>query len=982
MNTINCIHHFFENIIQKKSQQIAILTENEQLTYEELEQKSNQLAHYLRFLGVGKKDDIVVGICLERKTNLIISLLAVFKAGGAYIPLDPNYPQHRLEFMINDSELSILITQDSLCQKLPFHEAITVNLDEDKGKINQYSQERLNTIIQPHNLAYIIYTSGSTGQPKGVEIEHKNTIAFINWAMEFFSFQQLQGVLASTSICFDLSIFEIFVPLSVGGKVILVDNILHLPQSCHSEKITLINTVPSAIASICKINAIPSSVITVNLAGEALSNNIVQEVYKFEHIKQVYNLYGPSEDTTYSTVALIPKDFSDIPPIGKPISNTEVLLLDENLKPVTEGELGEIYLTGAGIARGYRHRDDLTAERFLVNPFSDIKAKMYKTGDIAVYLPDKQLKFVGRNDQLVKIRGFRVELGEIEATLEKYSSINKAVVILHKFSEEDSRLIAYFTLKNNSEDNIISIIKNYLIGKLPSHEIPSHFVILEDFPQTLNGKIDRKILPIPHREILATKNDLLTLNTEEIKLIEMWKNSLNLENIGIHDSFFDFGGDSLKAIVIIDEINTYFHGNISLNKFLENPTIAYLSQNLSKKRFINLSKDELNYIKQDLMLESDIFPEHKYNFNHHTQNVFLTGATGVLGIYLLSELLLTTSYKIYCLVREKNKSDGLMRIKTTLINHNLWQEKWSDRIIPITGDLGKINLGLSTEKFDQLSDEIDLIYHCGAWVNIVYPYTFLRATNVKGTKEIIKLACKSKTKPIVYISTTDVFSSEKITFIKKDQIPSGEYLSNGYAKSKYVAEKLLIAAQLRGLPVRIFRPSNIINFNKSALSDTPEFIPRMLKGCLQLSLFPDMEAIINLIPVDYISKTIIYLSQQELSLNDHFNLVNPQPLPWNQLLQWVKENNDNIEIVSYEKWYEQLERVIKNKIPNELTPFLTLLKSENFLQHSLGSLKFEENKTLNNLFKSISCPHIDENKLNSYFSYNITNKFNDKSFVD
>lgn len=968
----NNIQDFFYHIVQNKPLNIAVLTDEESLTYQELDQKSNQLADYLYSLNIDKNQEIIVGVCLERKANLIISLLGILKAGFAYVPLDPNYPKDRLEFMIRDSQLSIIITQESLQNNLPNYVGIIVNLDKNQDTINQYSTEKIELISNPNQLAYIIYTSGSTGIPKGVEILHKNTVSFINWAINFYTFAQLKGVLASTSICFDLSIFEIFVPLSVGGTVILVDNILYLPESPHALQVTLIDTVPSAIASICKINGIPASVTTVNLAGEALSNNIVQEVYKFEHIQQVFNLYGPSEDTTFSTVALISRGYDDIPPIGKPISQTEVFLLDDKLQIVGEGQLGEIYLTGAGIARGYRNHEDLTAERFLPNPFSDDStAKMYKTGDIGVYLPDGQLKFVGRNDQLVKIRGFRVELGEIEATLEKHPNINKAVVILHKFSEEDQRLIAYITLKIPTEnEQIIPAIIQYLKTKLPSHEIPSQFIILKEFPQTLNGKIDRKSLPLPPQKNLRQTLYIEPTNPIEIKLIDIWQNVFNVEYIGINDDFFELGGDSLKAIIVMDEINTYFNCNISIDKFLKNPTIYSLAKHIPIKKSINLSKDELNLIKYDVILPSNIIPDHEFikeDFIKENNHVFLTGATGVLGRHLLSELLINTNDKIYCLVRGKPGEEGLNRIKNQLITNNLWYDKYVDRIIPIIGDLTERNLGLSPEITEELAQEIDLIYHCGAWVNIVYPYNSLRNANVQGTKEIIKLACKYKIKPVFYISTTDVFSSEKITFIKSDEIPDGHFLCGGYAKSKYVAEKLLLQARSRGIPVTIFRPSNIINLNQSVSSFNAEFIPRMLKGCRQLSAFPEMKALVNIVPVDYISKTIVYLSQQELSLNNSFNLVNPHPLKWDTLLQWIKNNHPNIEIVSYEKWYAQLQQTVRSKVDNELTPFLTLLKSENFLQRSLGSFEFEQDKTLENLFNIIACPCIENQLLKTYF---------------
>ncbi len=972
------IQDFFEKIAGESFDRTAILTDTESLTYQELEAKSNQLARYLHSLNVDKNKEVIVGVCLPRKANLIISLLGIFKAGFAYVPLDPNYPKERLEFMINDAQLSVIITQKSLLNKLPLCSAIIVNLDKDQAKIQGFLPQKINLLPDNNKLAYIIYTSGSTGQPKGVEILHRNTVAFIEWAIAFYSFEQLEGVLASTSICFDLSIFEIFVPLSVGGTVILVDNILHLPESPHASRVTLIDTVPSAIVSMCEIIGIPSSVTTVNLAGEALSNNIVQQVYRFDHIQQVYNLYGPSEDTTFSTVALIPKGYDDIPPIGKPISQTEVYLLDENKQPVGEGEAGEIYLTGAGIARGYRNRKDLTAERFLPNPFSDNPHnKMYKTGDIAQYLADGQLKFIGRNDQLVKIRGFRVELGEIEATLETYCNINKAVVILHKFNAQNQELIAYLTLNNNPKnDEIIPLLKSYLKNKLPSHEIPDRFVILKEFPQTLNGKIDRKALPIPPQKNYRQTAYIPPESPLEITITEIWQNALNLDYIGINDNFFDLGGDSLKAIILLNEINTYFNSHIPIDKFLENPTILGLFNNLNLASNQYDSPQDLPLIEQDKTLDLKLdlvsIKHNQYNFKQGEKTIFLTGATGVLGIYLLSQLLKITSDTIYCLVRANTEENGLKRIKTRLINNKLWQEKWQNRIIPVIGDLEKENLGISAFKFNQLTEKIDLIYHCGSWVNIVYPYSFLRLANVKGTREIIKLASQFKTKPIFYISTVDVFSSQKITLIKHNQIPDGKYLCTGYAQSKYVAEQLLRQARSAGIPVTIFRPSNIINFSKPISSFSAEFIPRMLKGCLELSLFPQIDAIVNIVSVDYVSSTIAHLSQQEELLNHDFNLVNPHPISWDKLLKWITKNSILIKIISREKWYKQLRKRIAFNGDNELAPFLNLLHSDNFLQRSIGSFEFEQDSQLENLYDRISCPCINEEELKIYLLSYVT----------
>ncbi|MBE9222347.1 amino acid adenylation domain-containing protein [Cyanobacterium stanieri LEGE 03274] len=967
------IQDFFQESVRQYPQKIALLTDDEQLTYEQLNIKSNQLAHYLRSLGIGSQEDMLVGLCLERKAHLIISLWAILKAGAGYVPLDPNYPQDRLRFMVEDSGLSVIITQSAFTHLFSGDGVHLVNGDEDD--FSSFSGQNPFPKSLGHNLAYVIYTSGSTGVPKGVEIEHRNTVAFIGWATSFFSREELAGVLASTSVCFDLSVFEIFVPLSVGGAVILVDNILHLPESPHRHQVTLIDTVPSAIASLTKIKGIPDSVKTVNLAGEALTNNIVQEVYKQDNVEKVYNLYGPSEDTTYSTVALIPKGFDDVPPIGNPISESQAYLLDDNLEPVEKGIIGEIYLAGAGITRGYRHRPDLTAERYLPNPFDAQPSRMYKTGDLGVYLNDGQLKFIGRQDQLVKFRGFRVELGEIEATLTQYPLVDRSAVILHHFADDDQRLIAYLTLKNHQDTSqILKDIRQYLGEKLPPHEVPSGFMVLDKLPETLNGKINRRALPTPERHLLwdnsPHRSYVAPRDAMEQELAQIWESVLKITPVGIEDDFFELGGNSLSAIALIHDINTAFKTTISLNIFLENSTISCLSNNIKQNHHPS-SPTPHNTLHTDIILEQNIQPPIPFNPNAPQQNVLLTGATGLLGSYLLADLLQNTNYHIYCLVRAKDTSQALQRIQTKLTQKQLWQTPWTSRITPLIGDLGKPFLGLSSQQIEHLNQHIDLIYHCGAWVNIVYPYSSMRAANIDSTREIIKIACEHHSKPIFYISTTDVFSSHQIRKITLHQQPDGDELCGGYAQTKYAAEELLQQAQQRGLPVTIFRPTNIIERFPSNPDLVTEFIPRMFQGCLQLKLFPQINAIVNLVPVDYVSRVIVHLSQNQTYLNQTFNIVNPNPSHFSDILQWLKEHHYPFSIVPHATWAKQLEETVKKGTSNPLAPFVSLLHIENFLQRSLGSFEFEYNQILQQISPQISCLAVDKELLDTYLSHYI-----------
>ncbi|MDZ8030713.1 non-ribosomal peptide synthetase [Nostoc sp. DedSLP04] len=588
-----CIHQLFEYQVEKTPQQIAVIFEDKQVSYQELNQRANQLAHYLQTLNV--KPEVLVGICLERSLEMIVGLLAILKAGGAYVPLDPAYPSERLALMLEDSQLSILLTQQNLLSKLPEHQAHIVCLDSDKEVIIQQSQENLTCLATDKNLSYVIYTSGSTGKPKGVAIEHHSTVALLHWAREVFTTEDLAGVLAATSICFDLSVFEIFVPLSCGGKVILAENALYLPNLLAAQEVTLINTVPSAIAELLRIQGIPTSVRIVNLAGEPLQNRLVQQIYTLDNIQKVFNLYGPTEDTTYSTFALVNKGDSSVT-IGRPITNTYCLLLDEQMQIVPTGVSGELYIGGEGLARGYLNRSELTDQRFIPNPFEEAGgrrslsvaevrqkaggSKLYKTGDLVRYLPDGNIEYIGRIDQQVKIRGFRIELGEIETALWQHPDVQEVVVIAKEFSPGDQRLVAYVVPKPESSDTNIGNLRRFLKQKLPDYMIPSRFVQLSALPLTANGKVDRKALPAPIQTLNANEKFVAPRTPIEERVAEIWSTVLGLKNIGVHDNFLALGGHSLLAFQILCRIRDIFQVELPMRHFFEAPTISKIAESI------------------------------------------------------------------------------------------------------------------------------------------------------------------------------------------------------------------------------------------------------------------------------------------------------------------------------------------------------------------------------------------------------------------
>ena len=526
-----CMHELFELQAKRAPGACAVECAGASITYDELNRRANQLARYLRKLGIGP--DKPVGICLERSVDMVIGLLAILKAGGAYLPLDPTYPPERLRFMLSDARASLLIRQgdsvedggwriedgDSRSLRLRSGQASILDprpkvvcLDRDASLIAQQSAKNLNARIDSENLAYVIYTSGSSGVPKGVAIEHRNAVAFLYWAKRVFSAEQLAGVLASTSICFDLSVFEIFAPLSWGGKVILAPNVLALQDSAAVGKVTLINTVPSALEELLDLGGLPPSTRTVNLAGESLKTELVRRIYDTGQVEKVYDLYGPSETTTYSTFTLRRSEGKAT--IGRPIANTKIYLLDAALQPVPIGVAGEIFIGGAGVARGYLNRPELSAEKFLRNPFSrDPKARMYRSGDLGRYDAAGNIEYLGRIDNQVKIRGFRIELGEIEAALKRHPAIRESVVVAREERAApsansdnlkskiqnpkfDSQLVAYVTAKDGSPPAAREL-RSFLRETLPDYMIPAAFVALDALPLTANGKIDRRRLPAP-----------------------------------------------------------------------------------------------------------------------------------------------------------------------------------------------------------------------------------------------------------------------------------------------------------------------------------------------------------------------------------------------------------------------------------------------------------------------------------------------------
>ncbi|MBD6621231.1 amino acid adenylation domain-containing protein, partial [Komarekiella sp. 'clone 1'] len=582
--TDKCIHQLFEQQVDKTPHCVAVVFENQQLTYQQLNQRANQLAYHLQSLGVGA--EILVGICVERSIEMLVGLLGILKAGGAYLPFDSNYPQERLSYMLEDSAVQVLLTQQSLLQSLPQHQAQVVCLDADWVSIEQYSHHNLDVEVASDNLAYVIYTSGSTGQPKGVEICHYSVVNFLNSMSHFPGLTQEDTFYAVTTISFDIAALELYLPLTVGAKVIvasrsIASNADSLLFELFKSKITVMQATPVTWQMLLAGGWSSNYPLKVLCGGEALSAQLAHQI--LETGSELWNLYGPTEATIWSTIyqlgtkKTVARTENAPSPIGRPIANTQIYILDSHLQPVPIGVPGELYISGDGLARSYLNRPELTQEKFIPSPFSNSKHKrLYKTGDLACYGSDGSIKFRGRIDNQVKVRGFRIELGEIESVLNTHPQIQQAVVTAREDIPGNKRLVAYIVIRDEllTTDQLREFIKQ----KLPEYMVPSAFVTLDILPLTANGKVDRKALPTPDQETFSNLQYIPPRNRTEEVIANIFASVLSIEKVGIYDNFFTLGGHSLLATQVISRVKQAFAVDVPLRNLFEEPTIANLSK--------------------------------------------------------------------------------------------------------------------------------------------------------------------------------------------------------------------------------------------------------------------------------------------------------------------------------------------------------------------------------------------------------------------
>jgi amino acid adenylation domain-containing protein len=612
-----CIHELFEAQVERTPDAVAVIFEDKQLTYRELNQRANQLAHYLQKLGVGT--EVRVAIYVERSLEMVVSLLGVLKAGGAYVPLDPEYPKARLAYMLAQTEVDFLLTRERFMESLPEFKGNVVCLDRDCGLFEREGEGNPDTTLEPDNLAYVIYTSGSTGKPKGVLSCHRGVVNYFSYLRQTYDLNNADTVLQLPSLSFDASVRDLIGPLTVGAQVVITNDLdakepAALLSKIRERSVTcLLSLVPTMLNGLLEAGRssplLYDSVRLILVSGEALTIASCQKAKAvFGHRTWIVNQYGPTETTmTCSYHRVLEADNNRrIAPLGRSIPNARMYILDSHLNLVLTGIRGELHIGGVGLVRGYAKSTDLTAERFIPNPFSDEPgARLYKTGDLARYLPDGNIEFLGRLDHQVKIRGFRIELGEIEAVLGQHPAVRHAVAVAREDLPGDNRLVAYI-VPNTEQAPTTSDLRNFLKTKLPEYMLPSAFVLLDAFPLTPNRKVDRRALPAPDHGRPDLKEAFVAPRTAVEELLAgIWAEVLGLERVGVHDNFFDLGGHSLLATQIMSRTRGAFRLDLPLRSLFEKPTINEFAAVLAEEGGDGTAEEDLARVLGELESLSD-----------------------------------------------------------------------------------------------------------------------------------------------------------------------------------------------------------------------------------------------------------------------------------------------------------------------------------------------------------------------------------------
>jgi amino acid adenylation domain-containing protein/thioester reductase-like protein len=954
----------------------AVVHGDRVLSYAELDRAADALAAHLVARGAAGRP---VGVCLRRSPELAVAVLGVLKAGGACLPLDPAYPRERLAQMAADAGIGVAVVGRELAGLLP-------------GGVQPLHPDDLSAappvelpVAGPADLAYLIFTSGSTGRPKGVAMPHRALANLLAWQRDRSAAGPGTRTLQFAALSFDVAFQELFATWATGGTLVMVDDetrrdparLLDLLAAARVERLFLPFVALQQLAEYaCGTGRVADTLREVVTAGEQVhATPALREFFRrWAPGATLENQYGPSEThvVTAERLDADPDAWADLPSIGRPVPGARVLLLDEGRRLTPVGAVGELCVGGPVLAAGYVGRPELTAQRFVADPFRPGEL-LYRTGDLARYLPDGRIQCLGRLDGQVKIRGHRVEVEEVTAAVQAVPGVAHAAVVARDFGAGGKRLVAYYRpaagVTLTPED-----LRRTVAGRLPEYLVPSVCVPVEAFPRTSSGKLDVAALP-PPRSLAAEPVDSYAApgTATEEAVAGIWRDVLGVGRVGVHDDFFALGGHSLLATRLMLRLRQELGVQVPLGALAASPTVAGLAALVDRARRPSPDPDRSVEPGLDLAAEvalpADVVPAAEtVRVAKDPAHVLLTGATGFLGAFTVRALLDRTRAVVHCLVRGADAGQAAARLRRTLEGYGLWDGRAERRVVTVHGDLAQPGLGLPEDTFEELARRVDAVYHVGAAVNLFAPYEQLRPATVGGTAEILRLAARHRSVPVHHVSTVGVYAAHAEHPVGPEH-PTGpaSALEHGYTRSKWVAEGLIEAARARSLPATIYRPTRIAGHSRTGACQRGDYLWLLLKGCVQAQAAPaGVDAAFDLVPVDYVADAIVTLSRRPAAAGRTFHLAAGRLLRLDTALGWLRSRGYALPEVAPGEWLDR----IGADPANAAFPLLGTLAAELTGAGSEGGLVFDPSATDAALAGTgVSRPEVDEARFGTYVDY-------------